>query len=372
MSENNFNVCSRCGGANPLSARYCYQCGFELKSPDAPVVCTKCNTVNQGVSNFCKRCGSKLPKAQSKVLCPQCSATNNSNTTFCANCGYDFTVHALPSSLAITQKTQQETAASSAVECQDKKLSRKEKKKLKREEEERVYREEIAAIKKEKEEKKEAKKRAKEEAKNAKKQPEPQLQAMQYPIVVQPHMQYIPPMVQQPVQEQKAKKYRFNNFVLLLIALAGLFFIFLPQKFNFLGDAGALFVIDYHGLDLYLTGWDVAIFTVGQFVPQLLSMSTVANTYAFDSLWLFMVGVVLLILAVVLAFYALAKLFGVLTGRPHRGFDGKAFLLMILSGALVAVGVVYGVFEINFRLYSIVIPATFLLILIFNSKKRAK
>ena len=43
MNENSFNVCSRCGSANPLSARYCYQCGYELKSPEAPVVCTKCN-----------------------------------------------------------------------------------------------------------------------------------------------------------------------------------------------------------------------------------------------------------------------------------------------------------------------------------------
>ena len=48
MNQNNYNVCGRCGSANPLSARYCYQCGFELKSPEAPVVCTKCNTVNPG------------------------------------------------------------------------------------------------------------------------------------------------------------------------------------------------------------------------------------------------------------------------------------------------------------------------------------
>ena len=58
MNQNNYNVCGRCGSANPLSARYCYQCGFELKSPEAPVVCTKCNTVNPGSANFCKRCGS--------------------------------------------------------------------------------------------------------------------------------------------------------------------------------------------------------------------------------------------------------------------------------------------------------------------------
>ena len=38
MGENKFNVCSRCGSANPISARYCYQCGFEMKSPEAPVV----------------------------------------------------------------------------------------------------------------------------------------------------------------------------------------------------------------------------------------------------------------------------------------------------------------------------------------------
>ena len=101
MNENSFNVCSRCGGANPLSARYCYQCGYELKSPEAPVVCTKCNTVNQGSANFCKRCGSKLPKAQTKTVCPQCSASNVAGATFCANCGFDFTTSTMPSAVAL-------------------------------------------------------------------------------------------------------------------------------------------------------------------------------------------------------------------------------------------------------------------------------
>jgi len=379
MSENNFNVCSRCGGANPLSARYCYQCGFELKSPDSPVVCTKCNTVNLGTANFCKRCGSKLPKAQSKVVCPQCSASNNASATFCANCGYDFTTHTMPSSLAISQKQSEQVASSVSIDAtnaKDKKLSRKEKKQLKREEEKRLYQEELASYRQAKLDKKEAKKQAKQAKKQSavqpQVQPQPQLQMqpqiLQYPMVVQPNMQYIPPVMQQVGLEQKPKKRRLKNFFVLLIALAGLFFILLPQKFNFLGSIGALFSVDVDGVAVLFTGWDAGVFSISQFLPSFASMSSIVSAYETNSLWLFIMGVVIALTAVILVFYVLAKLIGVLTGRPHKGLDVFALICMLATGALCAIGIMYGLYSVDFTWYSLVIPATYLLIVIFNSK----
>lgn len=49
-NSNNFNVCEKCGTANPLIAKYCYQCGAHLKTPEDPIVCNNCNTVNSGAT----------------------------------------------------------------------------------------------------------------------------------------------------------------------------------------------------------------------------------------------------------------------------------------------------------------------------------
>ena len=90
MNQNNYNVCSKCGTANPLMARYSYQCGTQLKAPQEPIVCPKCNTVNVSSANFCKRCGSKLLKAQSTKYCPQCYTAIPSDSMYCPNCRYDY------------------------------------------------------------------------------------------------------------------------------------------------------------------------------------------------------------------------------------------------------------------------------------------
>ena len=90
MNQNNYNVCSKCGTANPLMARYCYQCGNQLKAPQEPIVCPKCNTVNVSSANFCKRCGSKLLKAQSTKYCPQCYTAIPADSMYCPNCRYDY------------------------------------------------------------------------------------------------------------------------------------------------------------------------------------------------------------------------------------------------------------------------------------------
>lgn len=90
MGNNNYNICNKCGTANPLMARFCYQCGNQLKAPQEPVVCPKCNTVNISEANFCKRCGNKLVKAQATKYCPQCSTAIPADSMFCPNCRYDY------------------------------------------------------------------------------------------------------------------------------------------------------------------------------------------------------------------------------------------------------------------------------------------
>ena len=46
-NSNSFNVCSRCGSANSLSAKYCYQCGSQLKVPEEPVVETPVEEISE-------------------------------------------------------------------------------------------------------------------------------------------------------------------------------------------------------------------------------------------------------------------------------------------------------------------------------------
>lgn len=87
---NNFNICPRCNTPNPMVAKYCFQCGTQLKSPDTPIVCAKCNTVNTGRSSFCKTCGNKLVGTSVTKICPRCNNTVNANSTICDKCGYSF------------------------------------------------------------------------------------------------------------------------------------------------------------------------------------------------------------------------------------------------------------------------------------------
>ena len=382
MNENSFNVCSRCGSANPLSARYCYQCGYELKSPEAPVVCTKCNTVNQGSANFCKRCGSKLPKAQSKVLCPQCSASNNAGTTYCVNCGFDFTTSTMPSSVAIAsqQQMQQVAAADSVVvtKSQDKKLSRKEKKQLKREEEEKRYREQVAARKQAKADAKQAKKDAKAQAKANKKQvvaQQPVQPVVQYPVVAGqqiPAIQYMPPVVQQivvePPKETKVKKHRIKNLVVFLIALVGLYLILLPEQANILKQFALLTYTSESVAGVKMTGWDVVLAVLSNFVPTAASLSTVASTYTFDSIEMLITGIVLAIVVLELVFIILAKIVGMITGKAHKGFDTNSFCMFVVTGGAFAYAYLHGIRTIVFSKFALVIPLVFLAIAIFNTK----
>ncbi len=387
MNENSFNVCSRCGSANPLSARYCYQCGYELKSPEAPVVCTKCNTVNQGSANFCKRCGSKLPKAQSKFLCPQCSASNNAGTTYCVNCGFDFTTSTMPSSVSLAGKVasqpqiQQPVVATDSVvvtKSQDKKMSRKEKKRLKREEEERRYYEQVAARKQAKIDKKQAKKDAKAQAKANKKQvvsQQPVQPVMQYPVVAQQPVQaiqYIPPVVQQIVVEQpkaaKAKKHRVKNLIVFLIALVGLYFILLPEQANLFKQFALLTYTSGSVAGVRMTGWDVVMAVLSNFVPTAASLSTVAGTFTFDSIEMLITGVVLAVVVLELVVIILAKILGMITGKSRKSLDFNAFGVFVVTGGAFAYAYLHGINTIAFSKFALVIPLVFLAIAIFNSK----
>ena len=386
MNENSFNVCSRCGSANPLSARYCYQCGYELKSPEAPVVCTKCNTVNQGSANFCKRCGSKLPKAQAKVLCPQCSASNNAGTTYCVNCGFDFTTSTMPASVAVAGKVasqpqfQQPVAATDTVvvtKSQDKKLTRKEKKRLKREEEERRYREQVAARKQAKIDAKQAKKDAKAQAKANKKQvvQQPVQPVVQYPVVAgqqMPAIQYMPPVVQQivvePKKETKVKKHRIKNLIVFLIALVGLYLILLPEQANLLKQFALLTYTSESVAGVRMTGWDVVLAVLSNFVPSVAKLSTVASTYNFESIEMLLTGIVLAVVVLELVFVILAKILGMITGRAHKGFDVNSFCVFAVTAGAFAYVYLHGIHTIVLSKYALIIPLVFLAIAIFNSK----
>ena len=88
-NSNSFNVCSRCGSANSLSAKYCYQCGSQLKVPEEPVVCPKCHSINSSMANFCRACGSTLKTGAKTKICPRCKKEVSMSQAQCA-CGYSF------------------------------------------------------------------------------------------------------------------------------------------------------------------------------------------------------------------------------------------------------------------------------------------
>lgn len=94
-STNSFNVCPRCGTANGLNARFCYQCGGALKVPEEPVACPRCHTVNTGLANFCRSCGTALKVGSASKICPRCGREVFSEDSICT-CGYKFATVTAP------------------------------------------------------------------------------------------------------------------------------------------------------------------------------------------------------------------------------------------------------------------------------------
>lgn len=88
----NFNTCPRCNTPNPTIAKFCFQCGAQLKSNDAPVVCPKCHTQNTGNSSYCRTCGNKLVGSGVTKICPRCTNEVDANSSICSKCGYSFVV----------------------------------------------------------------------------------------------------------------------------------------------------------------------------------------------------------------------------------------------------------------------------------------
>ena len=182
---------------------------------------------------------------------------------------------------------------------------------------------------------------------------------------------FVPPVVQQTEEKPKAKakSYRLKNLFVFLIAVVGLYFVLLPQQLNLLKLNFGLLVYTTESVPgVSMTGWDVMIAVLSNFVPNITSFSTVASTYVFDSIEILITAVVLALVVIYLVLLILGKLLGIMTGRAHKGVDVKAILMMLVTGGAVAYGYYHGVATISYSLYCAVIPAIFLLIAIFNSK----
>jgi hypothetical protein len=88
-NSNNYNICPRCGTANSLSSKFCFQCGAALKVPEEPIVCPTCKRINSSLANFCLSCGTPLKVGGETKICPRCGKEVVADQTVC-NCGYRF------------------------------------------------------------------------------------------------------------------------------------------------------------------------------------------------------------------------------------------------------------------------------------------
>lgn len=73
--------CPSCNKPNPLSAKFCAECGGKMEVVNVP--CMKCGAELKEGAKFCSECGSK----QEKVKCISCEAELAPGVKFCADCG---------------------------------------------------------------------------------------------------------------------------------------------------------------------------------------------------------------------------------------------------------------------------------------------
>ncbi len=78
-------VCPSCGNKNPVSMKFCGNCGTTL-APPAKITCPQCKTENPATMKFCGNCGKPLA-APAEIACPKCGTKNSPGTKFCGNCG---------------------------------------------------------------------------------------------------------------------------------------------------------------------------------------------------------------------------------------------------------------------------------------------
>ena len=390
MNDNSYNVCSRCGSANPLTARYCYQCGFELKSADSPVLCSKCNTLNSASANFCKRCGSKLAKGDAKIMCPHCGFSNNAESDFCTNCGLDFNTRKLPLTdsnnthphnpqgqfqqkpsatqdkdpRSLSQLEAERKRREQELAYQQQQMMRREEERRLKDKEERERNEKEAAKKLTKEEKKQLKQQAKQEKQEfyAKEQSEEREVAATVAVA--------------------KPRGRVRNIITFIIALLGLYFILLPSQIDFmhLNFFMTNYVVD-EGLTVGLTGWDIIIGAITPFMPAASNMSPAIASLvdlgcSLNYLSLLITAIVGIILVIVLLIYLVSKFIGIITGNGHRGLD----ILALVCAAVSLLGFIYLMFISGNKSLAWGLPiitpfGVFLVIMLVNSifgKKKSK
>ena len=84
--------CSKCGGLNPATAKFCSACGEKLEME--MINCPKCNQPVLKGSKFCSNCGASL--APKLIKCSKCGMDVPEGTKFCPNCGNNLAVSDKP------------------------------------------------------------------------------------------------------------------------------------------------------------------------------------------------------------------------------------------------------------------------------------
>jgi membrane protease subunit (stomatin/prohibitin family) len=78
-------VCQDCGAKNPITTKFCGNCGASL-APPSKIVCPHCKAEVPANMKFCGKCGQPIT-APSEINCPKCNTKNPPGTKFCGNCG---------------------------------------------------------------------------------------------------------------------------------------------------------------------------------------------------------------------------------------------------------------------------------------------
>lgn len=91
--KNSINDCTYCGFENLAGAKFCADCGKELPLDDSQLahssICPVCATKNPENSKYCVACAEILPLKNdaSETKCPYCNFTNVKRSVYCAECG---------------------------------------------------------------------------------------------------------------------------------------------------------------------------------------------------------------------------------------------------------------------------------------------
>lgn len=77
-------VCTRCGTANPLSGRFCLNCGMSLEHPPEPATAPQAPQARAAPAAAAVQPSAASP---STVACPRCHGPNAPHMSFCQFCG---------------------------------------------------------------------------------------------------------------------------------------------------------------------------------------------------------------------------------------------------------------------------------------------